>query len=63
MAYDDPTIARVCKNGYRILPALEPGMRSKLDRLGYMTEPYPTNPIAPRDQRVTQARKVAGYTS
>lgn len=63
MALDDPTIARVGRNGYRVIAPLEPGMRTSLDRPGVLDVEHPFNPVAERADRVTQANKTAGYTS
>lgn len=63
MAFDDPTVPRVGRNGYRVVAPLEPGMRTTLDRPGPLAVEYPTNPTAPAAARVTQAGKDAGYTS
>lgn len=63
MAYDDPTIARVCKNGYRILAPLEPGLRTHTPDAGRPAPPTAKPLDVPASIRAPRARRVAGYTS
>lgn len=62
MAYDDPTIARVGKNGYRVLAPLDAGTRKSTEYPNRAPSPGIANPTAPAGTRATRAAKPAGYT-